>query len=101
MWGLSTEAIATVALFVLAAIGSGISLLIGGVWWMSAMYSSVKNTGKDVGVIKKDIHDMKDRQHSDNVEVWKQMNENGRNIVELDTRLTGVEDRVECLEGKP
>lgn len=93
MFGLSNFELLCVLAFILST-GTA------GAWWMSAMYSRLKTTGDDVGLIKSDIHEMKTSQHGENVEIWKQMNANGRNIVELDTRLTGVEDRIECLEEK-
>lgn len=109
MWGLGPSewvAIAVVA----------IPLVVSTIWWMSAMYSRVdaqatameglqtalkefgEHNRNEHSMLWKTVTDNRKSSHDTATELWRAHNLLANKTTELDTRMTNVEDRVECLE---
>lgn len=105
MTGLGPNEWTMIILAVLAALGTGISLLCGGAWWMSAVYvklaaavAALKELKDSIQHLWTAITDHRNQHNADTTELWKAHNLHENKLTELDTRMTNVEDRVECLE---
>lgn len=111
MWGLGTSEWVTIAAVAIPA-------LVSIIWWMSAMYSRVdaqatameglqttldkfaEHNRDEHSSLWKTVTDNRKSSHDTATELWRAHNLLSNKTTELDTRLTGVEDRVECLEDK-